>query len=92
MPTTTLRENHEATPIWTDLTLSIPDAAGKDGFVKHLGGTTVEVIFGGDTRPPATIRGVIITEGGEEWGAADHIWVRCRPKSTATLSFQIVEA
>lgn len=91
MPTTTLRQNHDATPEWTDLTTSIPGASGVAGFVKHLGGTAVEVIFGGDVPPPVNVRGVILLSGDEEWGEAARIWVRCRPRSAATLGFQVVE-
>lgn len=91
MPTTTLRQTHMATRTYSNLITSIPGAAGKPGFVKHLGGADVEIIFGGAGQPGDSVRGTILRAGGEEWCEAANIWPRCPHGGTATLGFTVVE-
>ncbi|MGE4431902.1 MAG: hypothetical protein AB7E05_14295 [Sphingobium sp.] len=87
MATTTLRQTHSASAEYSDLTTSIPGAAGATGFIKHLGGTEVEIVFGGAEEPEATVRGTLLRAGGEEWCESDHIWLRCPHGGAATLGF-----
>lgn len=91
MVTTTLRQTHGVDGDYSDLTLSIPGAAGATGFIKHLGGVNVEIVFGGSEQPESDVRGTILPAGGEEWGEASNIWVRCRHGGEATLGFNVVE-
>jgi len=91
MATTTLRHTATVGADYSDLTLSIPGAAGKPGFVKHLGGADVELVSGGDVMPTAAVRGIPIRAGGEEWTEAAHIWARCSHGGAATLGFNVVE-
>lgn len=93
MATTTLRQTHMVTRSYSDLITSIPGAAGKSGFVKHLGGADVEIVFGGAGQPAAADRGTILRAGGEEWCEAGtaNIWPRCSHGGIATLGFNVVE-
>ncbi|MPT48053.1 MAG: hypothetical protein E2598_06480 [Sphingobium sp.] len=93
MTTTTLRQTHKATGEWTNLAATITGAAGVSGFIKHLGGTDVEIIFGGAAQPTADMRGTPLSQYGEEYCAgASEIWVRGRFGASATLGFNVVEA
>lgn len=87
MATTTLRQTHSASAEYSDLIISIPDAGGATGFVKHLGGADVEIVLGGAEEPDASVRGTPLRAGGEEWCEADHIWARCPHGGAATLGF-----
>lgn len=91
MATTTLRQTHSVSGEYSDLVTSIAGAANSTGFVKHLGGADVEIIFGGDSQPASSMRGTLLSKGGEEWGEAAHIWVRCPHDGVATLGFNVVE-
>lgn len=91
MATTTLRQTATVGATYSDLILSIPGAANKTGFVKHLGGADVELVFGGEDIPSASVRGTPLRAGGEEWGEAARIWGRCPHGGTATLGFNVVE-
>lgn len=87
MATTTLRAHHLVSKNYSDLIASIPDAAGKTGFVKHLGGAEVEIVLGGEDPPAATVRGSILPPRGEEWAQAAAIWLRCPHGGEATVGF-----
>ena len=87
MATTTLRQTHMVTRNYSDLITSIPGAAGKSGFVKHLGGADVEIVFGGAPKPADSVRGSGLTVRGEEWAETDHIWVRCPHGGGAVVGF-----
>ena len=92
MATTTLRMTHIATRSYSDLTTSIPGAAGKSGFMTHLGGADVEIVLGGATIPADSVRGTILHAGGEEWCETANIWLRCPHGGTAVLGFVEISA
>lgn len=91
MGTTTSRNKHIVKSYYTDLTVSIPEAAGAGGFIAHLGSGEVEIVLGGDTAPAADVRGALLIRGDSMWAEADHIWVRCLGRGKATLGFSVVE-
>ncbi len=91
MGTTTSRSKHIVKSYYTDLTVSIPEAAGAGGFIAHLGSGEIEVVLGGAAAPAADVRGALLNRSQTMWAETDHIWVRCLGRGKATLCFSAVE-